>query len=109
LWQADPTVETMQLQAASAVDLQEQVGKWLSESWRPIAVHVDPVGGKRTAVLVLQRPLIADARKESLAIRQGAAAVALLRLGAASSVWPLLESRPDPRLRSEILYRLGLY
>ncbi len=109
LWHADPTVETMQLQAATAGDLQTQVGKWLADSWRPIAVHLDPDGGKRTAVLVLQRPLIADARKEALANRQGAAAVALLRLGAASNVWPLLESRPDPRLRSEILYRLGLY
>jgi formylglycine-generating enzyme required for sulfatase activity len=99
----------MQLQAAYAVDLQAQVGQWLADSWRPIAVHLDPDGGKRSAVLVLQRPLIADARKESLAIRQGAAAVALLRLGAARDVWPLLESRPDPRLRSEILHRLGLY
>lgn len=109
LWQADPQVETMQLQAATAVDLQAQVGQWLADWWRPIAVHLDPDGGQRTAVLVLQRPLIADARKESLAIRQGAAAVALLRLGVASNVWPLLESRPDPRLRSEILYRLSLY
>jgi formylglycine-generating enzyme required for sulfatase activity len=109
LWHEDPKVETMQLQAATAGDLQTQVGKWLADSWRPIAVHLDPDGEKRTAVLLLQRPLIADARKESLAIQQGAAAVALLRLEAASNVWPLLESRDDPRLRSEILYRLILY
>ncbi|MFM8727786.1 MAG: formylglycine-generating enzyme family protein, partial [Planctomycetaceae bacterium] len=109
VWHADPTVETLQLQAASADELQSQVGKLTAASWRPVAVVLDAGGGQQSAVLLLQRPLIADARKEALAIRQGAAAVALLRLGAAKDVWPLLESRPDPRLRSEILHRLSLY
>ncbi|MFM7865431.1 MAG: formylglycine-generating enzyme family protein, partial [Planctomycetaceae bacterium] len=79
------------------------------EGWRPTAVAIDSLQQKQSAVLLLRRPLIADARKEALAIRHGAAAVALLRLGAAKDVWPLLESRPDPRLRSEILHRLSLY
>ncbi|MFM7918914.1 MAG: formylglycine-generating enzyme family protein, partial [Planctomycetaceae bacterium] len=109
MWHADSTVETLQLQAASADELQSQVGKLTAASWRPVAVVLDAGGGQQSAVLLLQRPLIADARKEALAIRQGAAAVALLRLGAAKDVWPLLESRPDPRLRSEILHRLSLY
>jgi eukaryotic-like serine/threonine-protein kinase len=62
-----------------------------------------------TAHIVLHRPLIPDADKESLALRQAAAATALLRLEAASRVWPLLEHRPDPRLRSYLLHRLAEY
>jgi formylglycine-generating enzyme required for sulfatase activity len=99
----------MQLRAKSATDLQSEVDKLLADSWRPVSAVLDAGGGEQSAILLLQRPLIADLRKEALAIRQGAAAVALLRLGAAANVWPLLESHPDPRLRSEILHRLSLY
>ena len=42
--------------------------------------------------------------KESLAKRQAHAAVALLRLGQPESVWPLLEARPDPRVRSYLVH-----
>jgi serine/threonine protein kinase/formylglycine-generating enzyme required for sulfatase activity len=47
-----------------------------------------------------------DAR-ERLAKRQANAAVTLLRLGKAERVWPLLQHRPDPRLRSYLLHRLS--
>lgn len=33
----------------------------------------------------------------------------LLRLGNSATVWPLVQSQPDPRFRSEILHRLSLY
>jgi formylglycine-generating enzyme required for sulfatase activity len=55
-----------------------------------------------------------DARqdaKEKLAKRQANAAVALLRLGQADKVWPLLKRDPDRaddcRLRSYLIHRLG--
>jgi formylglycine-generating enzyme required for sulfatase activity len=47
-----------------------------------------------------------DAR-EALARRQANAAVALLRLGRATTVWSLLAHRPDPRTRSYLVHRLG--
>jgi formylglycine-generating enzyme required for sulfatase activity len=49
-----------------------------------------------------------EADKERLARRQANAGVALLRLGQAEKVWPLLRYRPpDPRVRSYLIHRLG--
>jgi formylglycine-generating enzyme required for sulfatase activity len=45
--------------------------------------------------------------KERLARRQANAGVALLRLGQAEKVWPLLRHRTDPRVRSYVIHRLG--
>jgi formylglycine-generating enzyme required for sulfatase activity len=45
--------------------------------------------------------------KEAFAKQQANAAVALLRLGEASRVWPLLEHGPDPRARSYLIHRLA--
>jgi formylglycine-generating enzyme required for sulfatase activity len=56
---------------------------------------------------VWQRPVVAEAAKDALAKRQAQAAVALLQLGAPERVWPLLEQRPDPRLRSFLLHRFA--
>ncbi|HUY33204.1 MAG TPA: SUMF1/EgtB/PvdO family nonheme iron enzyme [Pirellulales bacterium] len=58
---------------------------------------------------VWQRPLVPDAAKEELALRQATAAAALLRMGESERVWPLLEHQPDPRLRSYLLDRLAPY
>src|SRR5262249_26576931 len=48
-----------------------------------------------------------DERREKLAKRQANAAVALLRLGQAERVWPLLKHSPDPRVRSYVIHRFG--
>ncbi len=45
----------------------------------------------------------AEAAKETLAERQARAAVALIRMGKANDVWPLLGHSPDPRVRSFIV------
>src|SRR5262249_23483616 len=67
---------------------------------RAVAVMVETVGvaldSKRT-----------DEQKEVLAKRQVNAAVALLRLGRADRVWPVLRHGPDPRVRSYLIHRLS--
>ena len=52
---------------------------------------------------VWHRPVVAEEAKDRLAERQARAAVALVRLGHAEEVWPLLQHSPDPRLRSFIV------
>jgi formylglycine-generating enzyme required for sulfatase activity len=47
-----------------------------------------------------------DERREKLAKRQANAAVALLRMGRADKVWPLLKHSPDPRVQSYLIHRL---
>lgn len=45
--------------------------------------------------------------RELLAKRQANAAVALLKLNQPAKLWPLLRHSPDPRLRSQLIHRLG--
>ena len=52
-------------------------------------------------------PADSEPVKDELAARQARAAVALIRLGHAGDVWPLLRHSPDPRLRSFIVNWLG--
>jgi eukaryotic-like serine/threonine-protein kinase len=58
----------------------------------------------------IDRRLPPDAKdddKEKLAKRQANAAVALLKMGQPEKVWPLLNHRPDPRVRSYLIHRFG--
>jgi formylglycine-generating enzyme required for sulfatase activity len=50
---------------------------------------------------------IHEEAKEKLAKRQANAAVALLRMHQPAKVWPLLKHKPDPRVRSYLIHRLG--
>jgi formylglycine-generating enzyme required for sulfatase activity len=78
-----------------------------AKGYRPVAVTVSEGGGGRLlAGSVWQRPVVPEAAKDALAKRQAQAAVALLQLGAAERVWPLLGHTPDPRVRSFLLHRL---
>ena len=52
---------------------------------------------------VWHRPVVSEEVKDRLAERQARAAVALVRMGKAEDVWPLLRHSADPRLRSFIV------
>ena len=70
----------------------------------------NPVAALALLIGTVKKPLDAeknDADKETLAKRQANAAMALLRLGQADPVWPLLRHSPDPRARSYLIHRLS--
>lgn len=48
-----------------------------------------------------------DSTKDELASRQANAAIALMRLGNATPVWPLLRASPEPRLRTYLIHRFA--
>jgi hypothetical protein len=48
-----------------------------------------------------------DDAVEALAVRQANAGAALLKLNQPEPVWPLFQHRPDPRVRSYLIHRLG--
>ncbi len=52
---------------------------------------------------VWHRPAVQEEVKDRLAERQARAAVALVRMGKAEEIWPLLRHSADPRLRSFII------
>jgi serine/threonine protein kinase/formylglycine-generating enzyme required for sulfatase activity len=82
----------------------------LRQGFRQAAITVAPFPPPATefiAASIWQRPVVPDGDKERLAKRQANAAVALVRLGRAEPVWPLLRHRPDPRVRSYLLHRLS--
>ena len=59
--------------------------------------------GPPVTASVWHRPVVSESVKDRLAERQARAAVALVRLGQAEAVWPLLRHSPDPRLRSFLI------
>ena len=59
--------------------------------------------GPPVTASVWHRPAISEQAKDELAERQARAAVALVRLGKAEDVWPLLRHSADPRLRSFLI------
>ena len=108
LWQANVEFESRLVAGRTREEQLRESRQLSAEGFRPVAWTVAAVGEGRSveAASVWHRPLIPDERKEELAQRQASAGAALLRLGAADVVWPLLEHQPDPRLRSYLLARL---
>jgi formylglycine-generating enzyme required for sulfatase activity/tetratricopeptide (TPR) repeat protein len=77
----------------------------VAQGYRPVSWSVGrtaPEGPLITAS-VWHRPVIPEGTKDRLAERQARAAVALIRLGHADEVWPLLRHSADPQLRSFIV------
>jgi hypothetical protein len=138
VWRADVEFES-RLLAPERVELQRAESHALAAAgYRPVAIAAFEVGAHHVAGLarvrdvsddgpprilansataanastvasVWHRPLVPDVAKEELAQRQATAAAALVRMGAAERVWPLLTHQPDPRLRSYLLDRLTTY
>jgi formylglycine-generating enzyme required for sulfatase activity len=80
-----------------------------AQGYRPASLTVVEDGGGRLLTgSVWHRPVVPEGDRDALAKRQAQAATALLQLGAPERVWPLLEHRPDPRLRSFLIHRLAL-
>jgi formylglycine-generating enzyme required for sulfatase activity/class 3 adenylate cyclase len=74
-----------------------------------VAAHAERA--KPLLVAEIDRTLPLDATdevKERVARRKANAAVALLRLGEAEHVWPLLSHSPDPRIRSDLIECLAI-
>ena len=77
----------------------------IAQGYRPVSWSVSrttPEGPLVTAS-VWHRPVVREEVKDRLAERQARAAVALVRMGKAEEVWPLLRHSADPRLRSFIV------
>jgi formylglycine-generating enzyme required for sulfatase activity len=106
---ADPRWDHVALPGQGPQEHREQCRKLAEQGYRPAALSVAsfPAPGGLIATSVWHRPVVPGEAKEQLAKRQANAAVALLRLGQAQRVWPLLQHRPDPRMRSYLIHRLS--
>jgi serine/threonine protein kinase/formylglycine-generating enzyme required for sulfatase activity/tetratricopeptide (TPR) repeat protein len=120
VWRDDIQFESKLIGPTSPESLLEQARELAAQGFRPVAIALSellktPTAGTaplasvplRESAVVWHRLLVPDINKEQLAVRQANAAVALLRMGIADQVWPLLKHRPDPRLRSYLLDHLA--
>jgi serine/threonine protein kinase/formylglycine-generating enzyme required for sulfatase activity len=103
----DTGFESRVLHGLTPAAVREQIEQMAGEGFRPVSLSVCPVGKGMATVAVLQRPIVPDATRDTLASRQALAAAALLQLGRPERVWPLFVHTPDPTLRSYLVRCLG--
>jgi formylglycine-generating enzyme required for sulfatase activity len=109
VWNADARRESVRTQGLDPTGHRERCRELAAQGYRPAAIAVAWLGEGQplAAASVWHRPVIPETAKEDLARRQAQAAVALLRMGRADPVWPLLRHQPDPRLRTYLLHLLS--
>jgi serine/threonine protein kinase/formylglycine-generating enzyme required for sulfatase activity len=76
--------------------------------WPGVEAHRDRALAPLNAVLDREGRPQKEEAWEALARRQAQAAVTLYRLGQPERLWPRLQFRPDPRVRTYLIQRLGL-
>ena len=105
VWSSEARFEAATLDALDPAEHLRRGRDLARKGYRPVewsVARTSPEGPLLSASL-WHRPLVAAEAKDRLAERQARAAVALVRLGKADSVWPLLRHSADPRLRSFIV------
>jgi eukaryotic-like serine/threonine-protein kinase len=90
-------------QPAVLADLLMDSGPKAYSAFFPIAQRHDARILSFFQTAIASKPAETEEAKDRLAERQARAAVALVRLGRSSEVWPLLRHSADPRLRSFIV------
>ena len=105
VWAGDFRFEASPLLGLDPTAHLQRCRELASQGYRMVALSVartSPEGPPITAS-VWHRPVITEETKDQLAERQARAAVALVRMGKAEEVMPLLRHSADPRLRSFIV------
>ncbi len=114
LWNVSTQFESKVLHALTPDELREAAPALAAEGYRPLSISA--AGGEPTSgagddstrtTCVWYRPLVPEEAKDHLARRQANAGAALLRLEQERKVWPMLRLRPDPRVRSYLIHRMG--
>ena len=105
VWSSDASFEAIPIYGLDPAAHLQKCRELIAQGYRPVSWSVartTPEGPLVTAS-VWHRPVVTEEIKDRLAERQARAAVALVRMGKAEEVWPLLRHSADPRLRSFIV------
>ncbi len=105
VWATEPTIEAVAVWGLNPAAQERRARELAAQGYRPASLSVSRTGfeGPPITASVWHRPAISEQAKDELAERQARAAVALVRLGNAEDVWPLLRHSADPRLRSFLI------
>jgi formylglycine-generating enzyme required for sulfatase activity len=109
LWQARTDREGVKVFASDPAHHLLRCRQLAQEGYRPAAIAAAWLGSDRplATASIWHRIVISEADRDALARRQAQAAVTLLHLGRPERVWPLLQHRPDPRVRSFLIHLLS--
>ena len=113
VWGSDPSFEATSFYGLDPADHLKKCRELIAQGYRPVSWSAGQTTteGPPVTASVWHRPTVMEEVKDQLAERQARAAVALVRMGKAEEVWPLLRHSADPRLRSFIvnwLFPLGV-
>ena len=108
VWTTDPAIEAVAVSGLDPAAHLRRARDLVAQKYRPVSWSVTRIAADRplATASVWHRPVVQEDAKDRFAERQARAAVALVRLGQAEAIWPLLRDSADPRLRSFIINRL---
>ena len=105
VWTSDSSFEATSIYGLGPAEHLRKCREIITKGYRPVSWSASRTAaeGPLVTASVWHRPTVEEAVKDQLAERQARAAVALVRMGQAKEVWPLLRHSADPRLRSFIV------
>ena len=104
-WSSDASFEATSIYSLDPAAHLRKCRELIAQGYRPVSWSASQTAteGPPITASVWHRPTVQEETKDRLAERQARAAVALVRMGKAEEVFPLLRHRADPRLRSFIV------
>jgi formylglycine-generating enzyme required for sulfatase activity len=105
VWSSEANFEAISIYGVDPAAHFSRSRELIAQGYRPVSWSVSQTAteGPLVTASVWHRPVIEEEAKDRLAERQARAAVAMVRLGRAEEVFPLLRHSADPRLRSFIV------
>ena len=105
VWSSDASFEATSIYGLDPAAHLRKCRELIAQGYRPVSWSASQTAteGPLVTASVWHRPVVTEEAKDRLAERQARAAVALVRMGKAEEVWPLLRHSADPRLRSFIV------
>jgi serine/threonine protein kinase/formylglycine-generating enzyme required for sulfatase activity/tetratricopeptide (TPR) repeat protein len=104
-WSSEASFEAIPIYGLDPAAQLRKCRDIIAHGYRPVSWSASQTAteGPPVTASVWHRPTVREEVKDRLAERQARAAVALVRMGKAEEVWPLLRHSADPRLRSFIV------
>jgi formylglycine-generating enzyme required for sulfatase activity len=109
VWHPRADLRSLKVYGLDPIEHVARCKKLASDGFRPASISAAEMrpGQPLVTASVWHRPVVPDQDKEQLAKRQVNAAVALLKMGRPEQLWPLLQHKADPRVRSWLIHRLN--
>ena len=105
VWSSDASFEAIPIYGLDPAAHLRKCRELNAQGYRPVSWSASQTAteGPLMTASVWHRPVITEETRDQLAQRQARAAVALLRMGKAGEIMPLLRHSADPRLQSFIV------